>query len=240
MPNFFAFTKNGRARPEVKRYAPANNSTMNRICAMFEGKFNTNMNFRSIPKFNWEMLSSGKQFTYIPDAVILYEQLSRESQRRMNEDFAAEKKQLLLADDALAQFKQLGSLDNCYETILQYLFAGKYDVRIVNTSLFFQLFGDWYLANLYNNLQLATVCPHCGLSVVDMAKHKCEAIGVCIDCGQPFIKTSARLARCKECQRKARLASKHEKEIKTGKRGKRIGRTNQLQEVNVENSTGTQ
>ena len=217
MPYWFEFSKNQRTKNRGgndKKYAEPNNSTMNRICKIFDDIGKINMNLAGIPQFNWQMLLKGPCNTNRPEIPLLFCELDN---RNVSNDIQSvessyfTERQLIDGINITAEdierimTDKFGSLEEVYPYIVKYLFGGEGVNRSAHKQMFWRVFGDMALNILKENLKSYNVCPKCFMKIPGwVTKHTCvkneQGFIECIDCGKIFERTSSRQYRCEDCQ----------------------------------------
>ena len=136
MPYFFQFSLNGRKdsiNNKVRRYCASNNSTMNRICAMFSDIRYVNMNYAKVDQFNYQMLLPGPcpdTKPEIPELFCVLDNAKLATVIRSQENAYSNEKQLInscnvIAEDIIREMtEKYGSLENAYPYVVKFLFAG--------------------------------------------------------------------------------------------------------------------
>ena len=220
MPFFFQYSINGRSglhlpASERKHYAKTTSSTMNRICARFDDIGNLNMSAANVPPFNWQMLLSNKCTDYKPEAVKIF--CDFDDGNIQNIAYAYTKKASLVEIESLMGYEfikddiihelnaKVGTLEECYPSIVKYLFAGQNANKQSHKRMFWRVFGDIACRILEENLKTYTVCEKCGQKIPAWAtRHSCpkDAIGFfeCADCGAWVKRVNGRQVRCESCQ----------------------------------------
>ena len=217
MPYFFQFSKNGRKDTVLNRkrkYAEANNSTMNRICKAFDDIGNINMNYAGVAPFNWQMLLNEQCQGSKPEIPQLFCELDSANLSNIIEsqtDSYTSEKVLVngygIVADTIVQtmIEKYGSLENVYPYIVKYLFAGEGMNKSSHKQMFWRVFGEIALKNLKENLSSCDVCPECGTKIPSWVKnHQCikntKGFYECIDCGQMCERKNSSQCRCEYCQ----------------------------------------
>ena len=222
MPFWFKFSKNGRKdtpQNHKRKYAERNNSTMNRICKVFEDIGNINLNYAGVPPFNWQMLLSGPCSSSRPEIAELFCEMDSSNLSSIiasQENSYANEKQLinnfsLTAEDIVERMtEKYGSLEAVYPYIVKYLFAGEGANKPSHKRMFWKVFGDIALKNIKNNLINSDVCPECETRVPSwVSNHLCvkntKGFYQCIECGKMCERKNSAQCRCEECQELYRL-----------------------------------
>ena len=221
MPFFFQYSKNGRRfaklpKKEKKKYGKPNNSTMNRLCAIFDDIGNINMNYANVPPFNWQMLIT-KDAIYIPDAIELFCKMDDNSMYTtmldtMNGDdkYHASTAYQFIAEEITEQLTaRYGDLNVVYPSIVKYLFAGNGAAKSAHKRMFWRVFGEIAVNSIETNLETYTVCAKCGMKIPSWAKsHNCptDIVGFfeCCDCGTWTERVNSKQCRCAACQKEAK------------------------------------
>lgn len=218
MPWFFQFSKNGRKdipQNKNRKYTPANDSTMNRICKAFDDIGNINMNYAGIPQFNWQMLLEGPcsdMRLEIPELFCEMDNANLSSVIESQERTYADEKQLvngytIVAEDIEAKMKEkFGSLEEAYPYVAKYLFAGEGANKASHKQMFWRVFGNIALDALKYNIVSCDVCPECGMKIPSWVKnHTCikntRGFYQCVDCGAMCERINAKQCRCDMCQK---------------------------------------
>jgi len=254
MPYFFKFSKNGRKdtpKNKNKKYAPINNSTMNRICKAFDDIGNINLNYAGVPQFNWQMLMEGPCVNSKPEIPELFCEMDSAittSIIESQDNPYADGKQLIngysiiaedITDRMIAEF---GSLEEAYPYVAKYLFAGEGAGKAAHKRMFWRVFGNIALDYLKFNLVSADTCNECGMKIPSWVRdHQCvkntKGFYACIDCGVICERTNARQCRCPEHQEQYLLSTKRIKQRERRKQMKAIDearRTSALQLFSTE------
>lgn len=218
MPFFFEFSKNGRRdkttnRKHKRKWAKINNSTMNRICKVFDDIGNINMSWAGVPAFNWEMLLSEPCLYTRTDIVTEFCELDniKISLAINNAEESPATKEIIdnnaIIDEHIVYMleKQFGSIETCYPYIVKYLFADDGATKSSHKQTFWRVFGDIAIRNIRENLESCTICSKCGAKIPAWSKsHTCpksdQGFYVCCDCGKLCERTNSRQLRCPECQ----------------------------------------
>lgn len=218
MPFFFQFSKNGRRdkttnRKHKRQWAKPNNSTMNRICKVFDDIGNINMNWAGVPAFNWQMLLSEPCLYNRADIVSEFcdlDNIKVSLDITRAEESPAEKDLIdnnSIIDEHIIYTltKKFGSLEICYPYLVKHLFTGENVSKPSHKQTFWRIFGDIAISNLRKNLADCTTCSKCGAKIPSWAtSHTCpkdsQGFYECIDCGKLCERTNSRQQRCAECQ----------------------------------------
>lgn len=233
MPFFFAYTRNGRREDGTppERCAPANNSTMNRICMAFNDVNRLNFAKAGIAPFNYQMLLDENDTGYDQQVVDIFADAASEGmigyiQSAKLADLAEKGRAMkseLLSELIAERVEAVMPLEQAYRSIVKALFAQD---RIDKTSCkqeFWNVFGHIALEKLKRNLSSCTVCEKCGCKVPTWAKsHHCPKniadFFECISCGAIERRTNSRQCRCAECQKAFRKMQIRKNVLKLRKR----------------------
>lgn len=218
MPYFFQFSKNGRRQSkltarEQKSVAKPTNSTMNRICALFDDIGHINMNYANVPPFNWQMLLDKADYSYYPEAIELFCELDDGNLAAAIQP-DVDNQNLLNSYEFIAQdiikilTEKYGSLEAVYPTIVKYLFAGDNMNKVAHKRMFWRVFGNIAADVIESNLETYTTCPTCGMKIPKWAdNHLCpknhKGFYECVDCGAWCERTNSKQCRCADCQEEA-------------------------------------
>lgn len=221
MPNFFAYTKNGRREDgtPIEKCAPRNDSVMNKICAHFDkGKVkNIKFNFEEVPNFNYKMflkdsdcssdLNVIEAFELGCDAVrsmYLVNILTTEFDEVLETSVNSKEKARMLYENLKSQLINVFGFDKAYRSIVVHLFS-RID-KSKNKEAFWEMFGDEAYEILKTNLGSCHKCEAegCGMLVPNWDEHHAHQgedsmHGICINCGKTFEKTGKNDVCCKEC-----------------------------------------
>ena len=216
MPYWFQFSKNGRRSDTNKKKlcAKPNDSTMNRLCALFDDIGNINMNAVGVPPFDGQLFLDAPVERVNQQAIELFIELDASNLQSRIEGvsmmdivekynaFGYEALKELITDKLTAL---CGSLEAAYPSIAWYLFLGPGHDKPSHKQMFWRVFGHIALRNLSDNLAKCTVCPHCGVKLpLWSGKHRCrpseKGFFTCVDCGKWCPRINSRQKRCPECQ----------------------------------------
>ena len=233
LPFFFQFSKNGRRdktthRKKKRQWAKQNNSTMNRICKVFDDIGNINMNWAGVAPFNWQMLLSEPCLHNRLDIVnefCVLDSINVSLAIDAAEESPAEKELFdskIIIDEHIVDTmeRKFGSLEICYPYMVKHLFAGDSSSKQSHKQTFWRIFGDVAIANLKKNLANCTNCPDCGAKIPSWAtSHTCsknaQGFYECIDCGKLCERVNSRQQRCPECQEHHRYDLRHMSRMKS-------------------------
>lgn len=231
MPYWFQFSKNGRhadTTKKKKQCAKANNSTMNRLCALFDNIGNINLNAVGVPPFNGEMFLEAPVTEINTEAVELFSRLDDSNLQsridgasmmdvmEMYNAFGYEALKELITDKLT---ELCGSIEAAYPSIAYTLFVGDGKDKAAHKQMFWRVFGDIALRNLKLNLMTCVTCAHCGMKLpVWTEEHGCSAtvkgFFTCVECGKWCHRINGRQKRCPECQAKHRKLVKRASKVK--------------------------
>lgn len=231
MPYWFQFSKNGRhadTTKKKKQCAKANNSTMNRLCALFDNIGNINLNAVGVPPFNGEMFLEAPVTEINTEAVELFSRLDDSNLQsridgasmmdvmEMYNAFGYEALKELITDKLT---ELCGSIEAAYPSIAYTLFVGDGKDKAAHKQMFWRVFGDIALRNLKLNLMTCVTCVHCGIKLpVWTEEHGCSAavkgFFTCVECGKWCHRLNGRQKRCPECQAKHRKLVKRASKVK--------------------------
>lgn len=218
MPYFFQFSKNGRRQSkltakEQKSVAKPTNSTMNRICALFDDVGHINMNYANVPPFNWQMLLDKADYSYYPEAIELFcglddGNLAAAIQPDIDNQNLLNSYEFIAQDIIKILTEKYGSLEAVYPTIVKYLFAGDNMNKVAHKRMFWRVFGNIAADIIESNLETYTTCPTCGMKIPKWAdNHLCpknhKGFYECVDCGAWCERTNSKQCRCADCQEEA-------------------------------------
>lgn len=224
MPAFFEASKNGRKQKEKgekRSFLPPNNSTMNRIYKKFMAVKPINMNYAGVGTFNCNMFLSDSVEELNEEIIKTFCDLDNASTSVVfDEEEDAINHYVFMANYIVKYLtEKFGSLEECYPSIVKYLFSGNKINSQANKTMFWRVFGDIALKNLKQNLDTCQVCEKCQCKIPQWEHdHECKATGVylftCSECGKVCNRVSSRQTRCPACQEryrkmKDRLRKKH-------------------------------
>lgn len=218
MPAWFANSKNGRRDKTTnvkkkRKWAKPNDSTMNRLCGMFDDIGNINMNWAEIEPFNWQMLLPSPCLYNRPEIVKEFCELDsiKVSIAIQNAEESPAEKELennnYILDEHITYMltEKFGSLETCYPFIVKHLFVGDNFGKSANKQRFWRVFGDIAIDVLRKNLANCRTCPDCGAKIPNWAEsHNCpkneQGFYICEDCGTRCVRTNSRQKLCPDCQ----------------------------------------
>ena len=225
MPHFFQYTPNGRHDNDKKKksFLKPNDSTMNRLCGMFDDIGNINLNYAGVPPFNYQMLLSEPNESVDYTAVTMFKDMcamyNTVAMKMANEsdDFNRRNavKYDVVNDYVEHEFeKKYTSLKEVYPSIVTYLFTENELSKDSKSSheLFWMVFGEMAIDNLVKNLSDYNECQYCKMKVPSWVdKHVCSksmrGYYECVDCGKLCERQNSRQCRCSDCQVKYRAAT---------------------------------
>lgn len=171
MPHFFQFSKNGRRfldrkREDKKTYCEPNNSTMNRICSLFDDVKPISSRIPGVPPFNWQMLLS-KDHIKIKQTQEKTNQIistfcalnaSNKNNAIMSSYIAdlTGKTELLgenILKENIAHWMMIvfGNLEDTYPVIVKHLFTGTNHNKSIYKQAFWNVYGEIALRTLKDN-----------------------------------------------------------------------------------------